>query len=629
MHSIKAVQSASAGKSQSSAAGPNVSFPDALQEAHASAASGSSFSGTSGGGAVRETRKTEGQTNNSGQTKTVQGEDVKKSGSKTTAIGGSSNQHAGGSQHAETGKVHGGHAISRESLSGDTGPKNKNTSSKDLKDMNISGIIGSLIASGHLKDTQDTGSPQEAGSGDEADLLPGVSTQKEKEPAVASRQDIKTKSKAKEKITVKKTLPDTLQTTALFSGAAAALESGAISVQITDNGGQGKNDGKQVQDADLSLAIDSKGKSTESAGLAVKSGQLSETVGDAGAGETETAANGSGTASGESSPEAVLAGTGAAIKKEFSGATALSGDMKAEDKNVDAGKNKDLSEDLKLKGIDDAKAKDKDLGTAVQGKELQGKDAGGGQNDGGQRKDGERGQNGFLSAKQGNSSLAGQGLSGTSSQGGGATAGSGRSGGVSVQGKFILPQGAADAKNIQTALKDGIKSSGLAAGAQGVQTPDKGIALTPGNSGSVNTNALSDKAHIAMARVVPLQDEHFVVTKQADNSIEVRIEPEGLGKMDIKLYMDKGHLNAHINASESIGKEVIEGHLGDIASKLAGEGINVGSFSVSLRNRKNGERQESTGGGDKSGDKTKTIQIEKTGQRPAAVAGGGRLSLFA
>ncbi|MDA8088322.1 MAG: hypothetical protein M0Z75_16695, partial [Nitrospiraceae bacterium] len=95
MHSIKAVQSASAGKSQSSAAGPNVSFPDALQEAHASAASGSSFSGTSGGGAVRETRKTEGQTNNSGQTKTVQGEDVKKSGSKTTAIGGSSNQHAG------------------------------------------------------------------------------------------------------------------------------------------------------------------------------------------------------------------------------------------------------------------------------------------------------------------------------------------------------------------------------------------------------------------------------------------------------------------------------------------------------------------------------------------------------
>lgn len=129
-------------------------------------------------------------------------------------------------------------------------------------------------------------------------------------------------------------------------------------------------------------------------------------------------------------------------------------------------------------------------------------------------------------------------------------------------------------------------------------------------------------------------DGLFTVIRQDQKTIEVRIEPDGLGKMDIRLSMDKGHISAHINASESIGKEVIEGNLRNIVSKLAGDGINVGSLSVSLRN---GNRH---GRGDRDGDGPpapveKKIQLQGFNQALNAPSGReghggtGLLSLFA
>ncbi len=258
--------------------------------------------------------------------------------------------------------------------------------------------------------------------------------------------------------------------------------------------------------------------------------------------------------------------------------------------------------------------------------------------EGGIKQQEDKGQNGLMgptakeTAKQDSAdNSGGQDNSRPSSQAAGLPLAGQGSSSNAVQGRFVVPHAAGDAKDMQTAIKDGVKDSGPAAAAQGLQPTDKGNSLIPGSGNSTNTNSgsVTVREQAGTAKAAPMHSEPFVVTKQADNSIEVRIEPEGLGKMDIKLYMDKGHLNAHINASESVGKEVIEGHLGDIASKLAGEGINVGSFSVSLRNRNNGGRQEffSEGKG-KSGGEAKAVQMEQAGQKPAA-AGGGLLSLFA
>ncbi len=288
---------------------------------------------------------------------------------------------------------------------------------------------------------------------------------------------------------------------------------------------------------------------------------------------------------------------------------------------------------------DAEKNKDAGLGDALRTKDL---DGAGKKGDIKPQEDNDKGQkNGFAAStaketgKQGaEGGPGGQENSKPSIQTGGSMPGQEGPGETAGQGKFAVSHGAEDAKDVQNALKDAGKGSGPSAALQGSQAPDRGVSPVPA-SGNSTTNAdpVSGRLQTGTAKeAAPAHAEPFVVTKQADNSIEVRIEPEGLGKMDIKLYMDKGHLNAHINASEPAAKEVIEGHLGDIASKLSSEGINVGSFSVSLRNRRNGGQQNSfSDGRGRSDSETEGIKVEQAGQKikEPAVAGGSLLSLFA
>jgi hypothetical protein len=92
----------------------------------------------------------------------------------------------------------------------------------------------------------------------------------------------------------------------------------------------------------------------------------------------------------------------------------------------------------------------------------------------------------------------------------------------------------------------------------------------------------------------PQKAELFELPKKAGASIEVSLEPEGLGKIDIELTLNRGIVNAQINTSEILSKEIIERNLHAILSSLIDEGLNIGNFSVSLRNRQ-GDMSESNG----------------------------------
>src|SRR4030067_3247146 len=114
----------------------------------------------------------------------------------------------------------------------------------------------------------------------------------------------------------------------------------------------------------------------------------------------------------------------------------------------------------------------------------------------------------------------------------------------------------------------------------------------------------------------------FVLQKKGDASIEVSLEPEGMGKIDIELTLDRGLINAQINTSEIIGKEIIERNLYAILSSLIDEGLNIGSFSVSLRNRQNemnGNNREET---------SKTLPAIKPVQTPFALSQNRIISIF-
>jgi flagellar hook-length control protein FliK len=67
------------------------------------------------------------------------------------------------------------------------------------------------------------------------------------------------------------------------------------------------------------------------------------------------------------------------------------------------------------------------------------------------------------------------------------------------------------------------------------------------------------------------------------NQLLVTLKPEGLGKLDINVSLEKGLLNAQIQVSDPAVKHLIENNLQQIMNALAHEGLTVDGFSVSLR----------------------------------------------
>ncbi|MBI5607141.1 MAG: flagellar hook-length control protein FliK, partial [Deltaproteobacteria bacterium] len=99
---------------------------------------------------------------------------------------------------------------------------------------------------------------------------------------------------------------------------------------------------------------------------------------------------------------------------------------------------------------------------------------------------------------------------------------------------------------------------------------------SPGNSINPENNPahkLPSSAHFqrSLEMVLP-QEQIFTVKRHGPSSLEVFLEPEGLGKLNIELKMTDHHLHAQIMVNDSIGKELIENNLPQLLSELGKEG---------------------------------------------------------
>ncbi|MEW6184298.1 MAG: flagellar hook-length control protein FliK [Thermodesulfobacteriota bacterium] len=81
------------------------------------------------------------------------------------------------------------------------------------------------------------------------------------------------------------------------------------------------------------------------------------------------------------------------------------------------------------------------------------------------------------------------------------------------------------------------------------------------------------------------QDQPFSIKQTGSSTMEVVVEPEGMGKMDIELNFSNDRLQGQILVNDQAGKELLERNLPQLLSELAGEGLQVGGFTVSLKNR--------------------------------------------
>ncbi len=124
------------------------------------------------------------------------------------------------------------------------------------------------------------------------------------------------------------------------------------------------------------------------------------------------------------------------------------------------------------------------------------------------------------------------------------------------------------------------------------------------------------------SEVIHIRENTFVITKKDSTAIEISLEPDGIGKLDIEISLDRGVINAQINASETIGKELIERNLYNILNALIKDGLNIGGFSVSLRDKRNEMKDDVRERDLRGNELTKKIQL------PIAYSSKGIISIF-
>ena len=162
------------------------------------------------------------------------------------------------------------------------------------------------------------------------------------------------------------------------------------------------------------------------------------------------------------------------------------------------------------------------------------------------------------------------------------------------------------------------------------QSPDPALALISGRaeplSGAAGpADAVPAARFQAASGTAHVEGHKFVITRHDGTSIEISLQPEGLGRLDIELVLDKGVVHAQIQASHAVGKELVEQNITEIMNTLAQEGIAIGGFSVSLK-----QGRDAGSEGMKQGYQKGNMN-HTTGREPAPVADNGNqgvISIF-
>jgi hypothetical protein len=126
--------------------------------------------------------------------------------------------------------------------------------------------------------------------------------------------------------------------------------------------------------------------------------------------------------------------------------------------------------------------------------------------------------------------------------------------------------------------------------------------------------------------VVRFEEKAFVITRKSDISVEVTLAPPGVGKLEIEVVLEKGIVNARITAADPAGREAIARSLPQIVEALARDGMNIGGFTVSLK-----ERRDRTGDAPADGasrDPDARLQSAVSPAASASAASAGLVDIF-
>lgn len=158
---------------------------------------------------------------------------------------------------------------------------------------------------------------------------------------------------------------------------------------------------------------------------------------------------------------------------------------------------------------------------------------------------------------------------------------------INIQSQKLVLSSNEISEHASTQIKD---TEYLQKPSDGLRTDNHNIALhlEGMNKNIVEVSRIAPQDITVPKETLKIFENAFITTKNNSSSINISLNTNDMGMLDIELVLERGVINGHINTTDNIGKELIERNLYRIIDSLTREGLNVGGFSVSLRHKGEG-----------------------------------------
>lgn len=156
-----------------------------------------------------------------------------------------------------------------------------------------------------------------------------------------------------------------------------------------------------------------------------------------------------------------------------------------------------------------------------------------------------------------------------------------------------------------TAASEGLRRNTQASGGSGNSGMSNGFSFQSGASTSASQTLKQNAAAAApnMAFADLLEKAEFVKTRDGGKVLNIELDPEALGKVEMELTSKDGNVTARISAESALAKAKLDELAPQIKEQLINQGVNLSEITVDIssRNPDEGNRNQMSGGKNKSG----------------------------
>ncbi len=148
------------------------------------------------------------------------------------------------------------------------------------------------------------------------------------------------------------------------------------------------------------------------------------------------------------------------------------------------------------------------------------------------------------------------------------------------------------------------------------------------SQGSGKLNSVLQTGTVSRPAGLEVVDKIVYVNK-GNNKLDVTLEHKEFGKLKIEISLEKGTIHVNINTPDKVVKDFVENNLQQIIDSMEKDGLDVGGFSVALKDQKGNDQFGEGSKNNRYSSSEKENVIDETNIKEVVRNSNGNLSVFA